>query len=203
MRKTLFVVSALFVFCLVASGCSKTPSAQDINSDSDIKAAVKEKIKVDPKVDESDIEVDAEDGVVTLKGEVDSNEEADRAIQIAGEVPKVKRVNSELKIKDVVTNEDVEEHVEENAKVAEEKLEEKGDRSVTQTAEDAEITAKVKLALAKDPEVSALKIDVDTRNGEVTLTGTVKSEAEAKRAIQIAESNEGVKRVTSVLTVKP
>jgi osmotically-inducible protein OsmY len=37
----------------------------------------------------------------------------------------------------------------------------------------------------------------------VTLTGTVKSEAEAKRAISLAESEEGVKHVSSVLQVQP
>lgn len=204
MRKILFLVSALFVVCLVASGCSRTPSPQDINSDSDITAAVKEKLKTDPKVEASEIDVDTKDGVVTLKGEVDTKEKADRAIQIAGEVPKVKRVNSELKVEPLITNKDVEEHLEENEEVAEEQLQKKeGDRSITDAAKDATITAEVKMALAKDPQVSALNIDVDTKNGQVTLTGTVKSELEAKQAIEIAESIEGVKRVASVLTVKP
>lgn len=202
MRKILFFVSALFVVCLVAAGCSKTPSPQEISSDSDITTAIKEKFKTDPKVETSQIDVDTKDGVVTLKGEVNTKEEADRAIQIAGEVPKVKRVNSELKVEPLLTNKDAEQYLEEG-EVAEEQLEKKDDRSVTQAAKDAEITTKVNMAFAKDPQVSALKIDVDTNNGQVTLTGTVKSEAEATRAIQIAESTEGVTRVTSVLTVKP
>ena len=37
--------------------------------------------------------------------------------------------------------------------------------------EDSTITAKVKTALIADPDVKGLKIDVDTKNGVVTLKG--------------------------------
>lgn len=65
--------------------------------------------------------------------------------------------------------------------------------------EDATITARVKTALLNDPQISATKIDVTTADGVVTLTGTVRSEAEAARAIDLARQVGGVKDVKSTL----
>jgi hyperosmotically inducible protein len=75
--------------------------------------------------------------------------------------------------------------------------------SVKENVGDAAITAKIKTAFAKDKEVSAIKINVDTDNkGVVTLKGNVKSQAEADKAVQIAKSTEGVNSVKSELTVQ-
>ena len=49
--------------------------------------------------------------------------------------------------------------------------------------------------------MSGLKIDVDTSNGVVTLTGNVSSRAEADRAVMMARSTEGVARVINNLRV--
>jgi hyperosmotically inducible protein len=72
-----------------------------------------------------------------------------------------------------------------------------------QDVDDAGITAKVTSKLAVDPETSALKIDVDTTNGIVTLSGAVPTEAEKSKAEQIALNTEGVKSVVSNITVNP
>lgn len=76
-------------------------------------------------------------------------------------------------------------------------------RSVGETIDDAAITARVKTALLNDPEVSALRIDVDTTLGVVTMSGVVKSQAEAQRAVQLARGVRGVKDVRSTLQVNP
>ncbi len=61
---------------------------------------------------------------------------------------------------------------------------------------DSVITAKIKAEMAKDKEVSAMHIKVDTDNkGVVELSGKAKSQAEADKAVQIAN---GVKGVTAV-----
>ena len=75
--------------------------------------------------------------------------------------------------------------------------------SVKENVGDAVITAKIKTAFAKDKEVSAIKINVNTDDkGVVTLQGNVKSQAEANKAVQIAKSTEGVKSVKSELKVQ-
>ena len=48
-------------------------------------------------------------------------------------------------------------------------------RTVGQAVDDVTIGTKMKTALAADPELSALKINVDTTQGNVRLRGEVKS----------------------------
>jgi hyperosmotically inducible protein len=57
-------------------------------------------------------------------------------------------------------------------------------------------------ALLASPDVKGLDVNVDTVNGKVTLKGSVDSQVQADRAVQIARGTEGVKDVESQLTVK-
>jgi len=67
---------------------------------------------------------------------------------------------------------------------------------------DSVITAKVKAALVKDPNVKALEVSVETAKGTVLLSGFVDNEEQARRAQEIAVSIKGVKSVISNLVVK-
>ena len=58
-------------------------------------------------------------------------------------------------------------------------------KTVADTADDATITARVKTALLNETKVGALEIDVDTAQGVVTMSGSVKSKAEKARAIEM------------------
>jgi osmotically-inducible protein OsmY len=67
---------------------------------------------------------------------------------------------------------------------------------------DAAITAKIKAEFAKDKQVSALAINVDTDNkGVVTLKGSAKTKEEAAKAESIAKSVSGVTSVKNELQV--
>lgn len=70
-----------------------------------------------------------------------------------------------------------------------------------QAVEDAAITTAVKAELINAEEVDALKIDVDTRNGAVTLTGTAPSDGAREKAEAIAEQVEGVRTVHNKLAL--
>ena len=67
--------------------------------------------------------------------------------------------------------------------------------------DDATITAQVNAGLAKDPDLSALKINVDTVNGKVTLNGPAPSAVARDRAGTIAKSVTGVNSVNNQLVV--
>ncbi|HSN20324.1 MAG TPA: BON domain-containing protein [Usitatibacter sp.] len=67
---------------------------------------------------------------------------------------------------------------------------------------DAAITASIKTDILKDPDLSVLKIDVDTRGGVVTLNGLAENEAARERAAKIAEATKGVREVRNHLVVK-
>lgn len=68
--------------------------------------------------------------------------------------------------------------------------------------DDATITAKVNASLAADKDLSAIKIDVDTQGGVVTLSGPAPSATARERASEIARSVKGVNSVNNQLTVK-
>jgi hyperosmotically inducible protein len=74
-------------------------------------------------------------------------------------------------------------------------------QSVTTTATDMAITTKVKTALAADDQLSALKIEVDTVQGVVSLTGPAPSAEAAERATTLAKAVEGVTEVQNKLVV--
>jgi hyperosmotically inducible periplasmic protein len=68
--------------------------------------------------------------------------------------------------------------------------------------DDAAITASISASLAKDADLSAIKIDVDTKNGRVSLHGPAPSELAKTRASTIAQSVKGVVSVDNQLTIK-
>ncbi len=74
--------------------------------------------------------------------------------------------------------------------------------SVTVGGEDAAITASVAAGLIKDPDLSVIKIDIDTKQGVVSLYGPAPSEAARMRATDIAKAVKGVSSVDNKLTVK-
>jgi hyperosmotically inducible protein len=74
--------------------------------------------------------------------------------------------------------------------------------SAADKVDDASITAKVNAGLAKDKDLSAIKIDVDTQNGVVTLSGPAPSATAKERASQIARAVKGVHSVNNQLTIK-
>ncbi|MDO8375030.1 MAG: BON domain-containing protein [Pseudomonadota bacterium] len=69
--------------------------------------------------------------------------------------------------------------------------------------DDVTITATVSTGLAKDPDLSAIKINVDTKDGVVTLNGPAPSAAAKDKATDIAKQVKGVTSVNNQLVVKP
>lgn len=111
-----------------------------------------------------------------------------------------RRTGSTVKDATVATGREVGDKTEDAAEVVADKTEDAAEGLAEKTA-DATITSAVKMKFAADKTVEAFAIDVDTRNGIVTLTGTVKSKSEADRAVLLAKGVEGVKSVTPKLTI--
>lgn len=64
------------------------------------------------------------------------------------------------------------------------------------------LTAKIKSKMALDDTVKALAIDVDTQGTIVTLSGSVHSEAERAKALQLARETAGVTAVHDQLVIR-
>jgi hyperosmotically inducible protein len=77
-----------------------------------------------------------------------------------------------------------------------------GGKAISNTTDDATITARVKTVLVNDPDVAGRTIDVSTAAGVVTLSGTVKTPADRDKAVGLARKVGGVKDVKSALQVQ-
>lgn len=68
--------------------------------------------------------------------------------------------------------------------------------------DDAGLTTKVKGALAKDAGLKTLKLNVDSRQGVVTITGVVDSVHDKKRIDHVLRGIDGVKSFNNAVTVQ-
>jgi hyperosmotically inducible periplasmic protein len=134
------------------------------------------------------------DGIVTLRGEVENAADRDEAVRIARETEGVTRVENQLRVRPDTADRDVAER-RDTADTA---------RDTTRDGEspDAWITAKVQAKYFLDTDVKGRNINVDTRDGIVTLTGEVESEGERRQALAIARNTDGVKSVTDQLQIQ-
>lgn len=74
---------------------------------------------------------------------------------------------------------------------------------VGQDLSDTGLTASVMALYVKDTSLNIFKINVETTNGVVTLSGTVDNQEEYQKAVTLAQSVDGVKEVNySQLKIK-
>jgi BON domain len=68
--------------------------------------------------------------------------------------------------------------------------------------DDGTLTAKIKAKMALDDHVKAMDINIDTKDGVVTLTGRVDSKDARDRAVRLASETNGVRGVKDQLVVR-
>jgi hyperosmotically inducible protein len=74
--------------------------------------------------------------------------------------------------------------------------------SVGTQIDDTVVTSRVKAALLADPDIRSFDLKVETRKGEVQLSGFVDSQAQIERALAAARLVEGVKTVANAMNLK-
>jgi hyperosmotically inducible periplasmic protein len=75
-------------------------------------------------------------------------------------------------------------------------------KTAGETVDDATITTQANAAIVKDADARLLKIDVDTRQGNVVLNGFVNSKETEQRIVNRIQDIKGVKSVKSLLKVE-
>lgn len=68
--------------------------------------------------------------------------------------------------------------------------------------DDSVVTARVKSALLGDPDVKSLDIKIETRKGQVQLSGFVDNQAQVERAITLVRELPGVKGIENHVALK-
>lgn len=145
--------------------------------DSVVTASVKSALLGDADIKSLDFKVETRKGEVQLSGFVDNQAQVDRAIALTRGVAGVKSVQDKLDLKGAAT-------------------------TVGNKIDDGIISGKVKAALLNDVDVKSLDVAVETRKGEVQLSGYVDNQAQIDRAIQVAGGVEGVSGVNNQMSIK-
>jgi len=74
--------------------------------------------------------------------------------------------------------------------------------SVGTGIDDGIVTTRVKSALLREPDMKSFDIKVETRGGEVMLSGFVPNQGQVERALSVARGVEGVKSVLNKMDLK-
>lgn len=99
-EKKLVQLVACGLIVVAIAGCSSTRSVGTQIDDATITTRVKAELTGDDVVRARDIDVDTLDGVVTLSGRVRSEEESERAEELAAGVQGVEDVDNRLEVGD-------------------------------------------------------------------------------------------------------
>ena len=164
---------------LVVTVVEPLPGYATYVADATLEAMVDSKLLWNQYTDGLDIDVSAEGGVVTLTGVADTPNSRALAGRLAASTPGAVLVHNKLNLDP----------------------DQKGQVATAEAADDddllsdAWITAKTNSTLLWTEGVHGSDIDVETKDGVVTLEGTVESGFEKELAIDIAQGIRGVERV--------
>jgi len=194
-RNTLIAAAVAAALGVGATACSKSPdysstdarssSVSEALTDTAITAQVKAKLATDSSIKSSDISVTTTNGAVTLEGTVSDAAAKSAAERVAKSTTGVTSVYNRLSTSS-------------------------GSMTAMKTAaDDAQdamsdtwITTKVKSVLLADSDAKGFEVNVETKDGVVTLQGELDNQEAINHVREIAAGVEGVKSVnTTAMTV--
>ncbi len=141
-------------------------------SDTELESAVEDAMLFDPRVNSFDIKVEVENGIVTLRGEVDNLKAKRAATKDAKNTVGVISVENRVKVRP------------------------------EETLRDKQIENKLHTSLMRDPYVERYEINVDVINGVAHLYGQVDTYFEKAQAEDVASRVVGVVSVNNNLIVE-
>jgi osmotically-inducible protein OsmY len=156
------------------AGCASTQPAGVQLEDTEIATKIEAKLAGDPEVSAFNVDVDVNEGVARLSGNVESENARREAVHHARTTEGVVRVIDDIQI---------------------------GEGSVGERVDDTALTAKVKANLTGTNDLNPFNINVDVENGVVTLMGRVESQEKKDLAGRVAQETQGVVRVENRLEV--
>lgn len=163
-----------------AIGAAATTAADEI-ADGWITTKIQSQYFLDPDVKGRNINVETNEGVVVLRGTVDSYSARRQAVGMARNTDGVKEVRDELRVEAPAS----------------------GAAWPQDTPPDDEsITTMIQSKYFEDDDVRGSQIDVRVRRGVVTLSGAVQSNEAKDAAVQLAQDTQGVTNVRDRLQVE-
>ena len=179
-----------------------------------ITTKVQSKYFLDDDVRGRNIDVTTNEGVVVLRGHVRNDREKRQAVALARNTDGVRDVRDELTIQpaaegDGRTPADARSRQQSDADRRDARTAAGADRdradgrSAGSQVDDGWVTTKVQSQLYLERDVRGRNINVETRDGVVTLRGETDSDAARQLAERIARETEGVRRVDNQIKVAP
>lgn len=194
MKKTI----ALFALCilLVVPAAFAAPRDGDMSkermekemSDTWLEAKLATTIALNNHLSVFDIDSEVRSKTAYLSGSVGTDVEKDLAEQLALSIDGIDKVENNIAI---------------DPAASKQRTSEGSKMSFGQRIGDLTTTASIKTKFLANNNISGMSVNVDTKNGIVTLQGDVASEEAKELAGKIAENTEGVQQVTNNLTVNP
>ena len=163
----------------VSNGSAQAPPPNNKNvADSRLAVKINTALWSDLRFPGRQISVETQDGVVTLRGKVDSEETKKAADDIIGHLEGVKEIRNELQIVPPERRGEVD-------------------------ARDQAIARALDAKFKQEPQLQNAVIGTRVDAGVVTLSGQVRSAAVGSRAVELARAVPGVRSVRNELTSPP
>lgn len=186
MRTRIFLLVLLLIlggagYYIYRHGLARPAWVQSVfgsSSDATTTTKVKTSLSFSKRLSGFDIGVNTSDGIVTLTGQVPSEDLKSFAAEIARDTEGVKEVRNDITVNL-------------SAQPSSESVK----------VEDLEIRAAILESFARSPELGGKNIDVKVENRTVKLTGTVDTPAQKNGAEQTARAVSGVAGITNDLAV--
>jgi osmotically-inducible protein OsmY len=182
----------------VRTGNQKNPNKVS-REDGVITSDVRSKITEDERLRGLILNVKTDNGIVTVSGTAHSQAQVDRAIELARNTPGVVSVNSLMKINAASTSDVLTPTAQDRKTIVE-----KGQKELDEAADisgDSRIENEVKSKFAADDMIKSRNIRITSRDGLVTLRGSVLSTEEQDQAVRLANSVSGVREVKNELII--
>jgi len=187
-RKVLLLLLAIAAVIIAVISYEKYYARRDISrslNDARLTASIKTALSLNRHLKNSQIEVSASGGTITLSGAVGTEIQKQLAEEIALSIKSAGKVDNALVVSRALTL----------AQTA-------PGRTLGEKLDDLTIEASIKTAFMLNENVNARHIGVSSNQGLVTLTGKVVTPAEAELARKIADDVEGVISVKLNLEVQ-
>jgi len=171
LKKSTFTFLSCMILVAFAAASGQLQAQTTAIEDNDIIAAVEGEFWKDQAVSSNQIDVDTEEGIVTLSGSVGNILAKERAEKIAEAIVGVRSVINRIKVNPATSRTDL------------------------------QLRSEVRGALLDDPATEAYEVQVKVDDGVVTLTGTVDSWQEKQLCETVTKGVAGVRDIKNLITV--
>ena len=174
-------IAILLVLLTGLVACAATESQRSTGEqvdDTALLTRVKSALIANDETDGMDVDVEVFRGRVQLNGTAPSEERKQAATRVVEDISGVVAVENNLEVQPE-------------------------SRRVGQYVDDKTLEARVSTALARADDVSVFDVEVEAYEGEVSLGGFVATEAEKRRAEEVAKNVRYVRRVVNNIAVRP